>query len=71
MSDLVRAKKKVEEKLMPLDYVTGVGVSGDKLAVYVSRALSAEETAHVTRTINAEAPNTPFALDTTGAFGKQ
>jgi len=56
---------------MPLDYVTGVGVSGDKLAVYVSRALSAEETAHVTRTINAEAPNTPFALDTTGAFGKQ
>lgn len=56
---------------MPLDYVTGVGIAGDKLAVYVSRPLSEAENAHVTKTINTEAPNTPFAVHATGDFGKQ
>jgi hypothetical protein len=71
MSDLASVKKQVEGKLMPLDYVSGVGISGDKLAVYVSRALTKAETAHVTKTIKAEAPNAPFAVHTTGEFGKQ
>jgi hypothetical protein len=71
VSDLASVKKQLEGKLMPLNYVTGVGISGDKLAVYVSRPLSKDETAHVTKTILAEAPNTPFAVHTTGEFGKQ
>ena len=71
MSDLASKKKQVEGKLMPLDYVSGVGVSGDKLAVYVSRQLSDDEKAHVAKTIQVEAPNTPFAVHTTGDFGKQ
>jgi len=71
MSDLAEAKKQVEGKLMPLDYVSGVGISGGKLAVYVSRQLSEDEKAHVAKTIQAEAPNTPFGVHTTGEFGKQ
>jgi hypothetical protein len=71
MSDLPSVKEQLEGKLMPLDYVTGLGISGDKLAVYVSRPLSKDETAHVTKTIQAHAPDTLFTVHTTGEFGKQ
>jgi hypothetical protein len=71
MSDLPKAKKLLEGKLMPLEYVSGVGVSGDRIAVYVSRQLTDAEKAHVDKTVNAEAPNIAYAVHTTGEFGKQ
>ena len=41
--DLLETKQRLSAKLMPLDFISGVGIAGSKLAVYLVRPLEPEE----------------------------
>lgn len=66
--DLADAKKRVSEKLMPLDYVSGVGAGGAGLKVYLSRALKPDEEHHVKSVLDAEAGGKPVEIVKSGEF---
>lgn len=64
-------KRRVADKLMPLDYVSGVGSSGSRLRVMLTRPLSAQENDHIRSVLAQEAKGHDFALEQTGTFGKR
>jgi hypothetical protein len=65
------AKRRVTDKLMPLDYVSGVGSSGSRLRVMLARPLSAQEDDHVRSVLQREAGGHDFTLEQTGTFSKR
>ena len=65
---LLEVKKTLSPKLLPLDFVSGVGVSGSALAVYTTHALHGLEADAVQRVVDEFAPGTKINFVTTGAF---
>ena len=63
-------KQRLSAKLMPLDFISGVGIAGSKLAVYIVRPLEPEESKRVREIVDATAPGQPFEFVTTGIFKK-
>jgi hypothetical protein len=63
-------KQRLSAKLMPLDFISGVGTAGSKLAVYLVRPLEPEESKKVREIVDATAPGQPFEFVTTGIFKK-
>ncbi len=53
---------------MPLEGVSGIGVSGGKLAVCLVREAAAEELRRIRELIDTEAPGTQVEFVTTGEF---
>jgi len=68
--DLLEAKQRLSAKLMPLDFISGVGTAGSKLAVYLVRPLEPEESKKVSEIVDATAPGQPFEFVTTGVIKK-
>jgi hypothetical protein len=70
--DFEQAKQRVTTKLMPLDYVSGVGSAGSKeLRVLLARPLNAQENEHVRTVMQQEAKGHAFVLEQTGKFTKR
>ena len=69
--DAAEVKKRVSDRLLPLDYVSGVGGQGAGLTVYLARALEPEEKQQVGKILAAEAPGKPVEFVTSGKFEKQ
>ncbi len=69
--DLFEAKQRLSAKLMPLDFVSGVGTAGSKLAVYLVRPLEPEESKKIREIVDATAPGQSFEFVTTGVFKKK
>jgi hypothetical protein len=69
--DLLETKQRLSAKLMPLDFISGVGIAGSKLVVYVVRPLEPEESKEVREIVDANAPGRPFEFVTTGVFKKK
>jgi hypothetical protein len=69
--DVAEAKKRVSDRLLPLDFISGVGSQGAGLTVYLARALAPEEQQHVGKVLAAEAPGKPVEYVTSGTFKKQ
>ena len=67
---MLEAKQRLSAKLMPLDFISGVGTAGSKLAVYLVRPLEPEESKKVREIVDATAPGQPFEFVTTGVFKK-
>jgi hypothetical protein len=65
---LLDIKRRLSPKLMPLESVSGVGVSGGKLAVYLVREAAEEELKKIRALIDTEAPGTQVQFVTTGEF---
>ncbi len=65
---LLDIKRRLSPKLMPLEGVSGVGVSGGKLAVYLVREAAEEELKKIRALIDSEAPGTEVEFVTTGEF---
>jgi hypothetical protein len=65
---LLEIKRRLSPKLMPLESVSGVGVSGGKLAVYLVREAAEEELIKIRELIDTEAPGTQVEFVTTGEF---
>ncbi len=65
---LLDIKRRLSPKLMPLEGVSGVGVSGGKLAVYLVRDAAEEELKKIRALIDSEAPGTEVEFVTTGEF---
>ena len=69
--NLKAAKDRVFARLANLDWVSGVGISDSKLAVYTTRPLKQDESQHVKSIVSSEAPGHDVDLVETGAFKKQ
>lgn len=67
-STLLDIKRRLSPKLMPLKSVSGVGVAGGKLAVYLVREAAEKELKKIRELIDTEAPGTPVEFVRTGAF---
>lgn len=65
---LLDVKRRMSPKLMPIENVSGVGVAGGKLAVYLVRDAADEEMRKIRALIDAEAPGTPVEFVITGEF---
>ena len=65
---LLDIKRRLSPKLMPLEGVSGIGVSGGKLAVYLVREAAEEELKKIRELIDTEAPGTPVEFVSTGEF---
>lgn len=65
---LLDIKRRLSPMLMPLESVSGVGVSGGKLAVYLVREAAEEELKKIRALIDTEAPGTQVEFVTTGEF---
>ncbi|HEY2528138.1 MAG TPA: hypothetical protein VGJ20_09355 [Xanthobacteraceae bacterium] len=59
------------DKLIPLDYVSGVGSSGSRLKVLLARPLSAQENDHIRTILRQEAGGHDFMLEESGKFAKR
>jgi hypothetical protein len=70
-SDLTDVKKRVSDRLMPLDYISGVGTGGSGLKVYLSRALAPDEEHHVKSICDAEAAGKTVEFVKSGEFKAQ
>jgi hypothetical protein len=69
--DFEQAKKRVTTKLMPLDYVSGVGSAGPKkLRVMLARPINAQENEHIRTVMQQEATGHDFMVEQTGKFTK-
>jgi hypothetical protein len=68
---LLEAKKRLSDRLLPLDFISGVGSQGTSLTVYCARALAPEEERKVRKIAAVEAPATPVAFVTSGEFKAQ
>ena len=67
-STLLDIKRRLSPKLMPLECVSGIGVAGAKLAVYLGREAAEDELKTIRNLIDAEAPGTELEFVTTGEF---
>jgi len=65
---LLDIKRRLSPKLLPLECVSGVGVTGAKLAVYLAREAAEDELKRIRSLIDAEAPGTEVEFVTTGEF---
>lgn len=68
VSGLAEAKKRVSQRLMPLDYVSGVGTSGSGLTVYLARPLAPDEERHVRDVLETEAADKSVDFVKSGEF---
>jgi hypothetical protein len=66
--DLAGAKKRVSDSLLPLDFISGVGIQGSGLTVYLARALAPAEERRVKKILNTEASGKPVEFIETGEF---
>jgi len=64
------AKRRVTEKLLPLDFISGIGGS-DKLNVMLARPVSDAEHDHIRGVLKKEAKGFDYTLETTGKFTKR
>ena len=64
------AKRRVTARLLPLDFVSGVGGS-DKLNVMLERPISDDEHDHIRKVIQNEAKGYDYSLVNTGKFTKR
>jgi hypothetical protein len=67
-SGLLDLKRRLSPKLMPLECVSGVGVSGGKLAVYLAREAAETDLSKIREVVEGEAPGTEVTFVTTGTF---
>lgn len=67
-SSLLDIKRRLSPKLMPLECVSGVGIAGAKLEVYLVREAAADELKKIKDLIDTEAPGTEVEFVTTGEF---
>jgi hypothetical protein len=65
---LLEVKKRLSDRLLPLDFVSGVGSRGAGLTIYLARALGPEEQQKVREILDREAPGKPVEFVTTGEF---
>jgi hypothetical protein len=68
-SSFEEAKRKVTERLMPLDFVSGVGGS-DKLSIMLDRPISDAEHQHIQKVMQEDARGYDYDLVHTGKFRK-
>jgi len=61
-------KRRLSPKLMPLEVVSGIGVSGGKLAVYLAGEAAEADLKKIRNLIESEAPGTEVTFVTTGSF---
>jgi hypothetical protein len=66
--ELIEVKKRLSDRLLPLDFVSGVGSRGATLTIYLARALAPDEQHKVRKILAVEAPATPVEFVTTGEF---
>jgi hypothetical protein len=66
---LLEIKRRLSPKLMPFEFVSGIGVAGGKLAVYLLREAPEKELKQISDLVNREAPGTKVEFVTTGEFG--
>ena len=69
-SDFDDAKQRVEAKLLPLDYVSGIGGSGSELHVMLERPISGVENDHIRTVMQNEAAGFSYTIVQTGRFRK-
>jgi hypothetical protein len=67
---LVDVKRKLSDTLLNVPGVTGVGLRGDRIVVYLETHDAATQR-KVERLARAAAPNSPVILEVTGPFSKQ
>lgn len=65
---LFDVKRRLSPKLMPLEGVSGVGIAGGKLAIYLVSGKVEKELRKIKELIETEAPGTPVEFVTTGSF---
>jgi hypothetical protein len=68
LGDLNEAKRRLSERLLPLDFISGVGIQGASLTVYLARALDAAEEQKVKKILDVEASGNPVEFVKTGKF---
>ena len=66
--NFVAAKKRVTDKALPLDFVSGVGSRNDALTIYLTRALQPHELQTLKKITADEAPGQPVEYVTAGEF---
>ncbi|HEV7602817.1 MAG TPA: hypothetical protein VGO49_21500 [Bradyrhizobium sp.] len=66
--DLAGAKKRVSDRLLPLDFISGVGIQGSGLTVYLTRAIAPDEEQKVKKILDSEASGKPVEFIKTGKF---
>jgi hypothetical protein len=68
--DLEAVKRRLEAKLLPLDYVNGIGRAGsDRFSVLLVRPITKTESAHIRDVMQNEGAGDDYALiDTGGPF---
>lgn len=64
---LLALKRRLSPRLLALQGVSGIGVSGDRLAIYLT-ANDSNARRRVRRLLYAEAPEVDFTLVTSGTF---
>jgi hypothetical protein len=64
----LEVQKRLSDKLLTLDFVSGIGSPGGGLTIYLTRALKPEEQQEVKKLLDAEAPGKPVEFVTTGKF---
>jgi len=70
-ADSSAVKKRVTDRLMPLDYVSGVGGGDNSLKIYLVRNLEPAEHQKVRGILDTEAPGKAVEFVTTGEFKAQ
>jgi len=65
---LLEVKRRLSPKLMPLESVSGVGIAGGKLAIYLVREAAEKELKKIRELVDNEAPGTQLEFVTTGEF---
>ncbi len=70
MDELARLKRRISPQLLALPWVSGVGISRGKLAIYLSVDSPANRE-RVRQILNAEAPGADAEITVTGTFQKQ
>jgi hypothetical protein len=69
--DLHDAKNAMFAKLAPLDFVSGAGVQGGEVAIYLTRALKPEEEKQVADAISSVGKKAPVKFVVAGTFEKR
>jgi hypothetical protein len=65
---LEEAKQRVTDRLLPLDFISGVGSRQGNLTIYLARTLHPDERQKVGKILDAEAPGKPVEFVTSGEF---
>ena len=64
-------KRRLSDRLLPLDFVSGVGGESSKLKIYLARELQPAEHQKVQKILDAEAPGTNVEFVASGPFKAQ